>query len=92
MNVSWLMRTVNERIARQANAEDQCTGRFWGRFLLLQNRHTVPPVYKGRFKSQALLDEAALAACMAMNIDMGRFKPGTCRHGSNTRKLRSHQY
>ena len=29
INVSWLMRTVNERIARQANAEDQCTGRFW---------------------------------------------------------------
>jgi len=34
MNISWLMRTVNERIARQANAEGQCTGRFWGRFLL----------------------------------------------------------
>jgi len=64
MSVSWLMRTVNERIARQANAEDNCTGRFWGRFLLLQNRHTIHPVYKGRFKSQALLDEAASAACM----------------------------
>jgi REP element-mobilizing transposase RayT len=48
-NLSWFMKVVNESIARRANLEDNCTGHFW----------------ESRFKSQALLDERALLACMA---------------------------
>jgi hypothetical protein len=29
LDISWLMRELNESIARQANAEDACTGRFY---------------------------------------------------------------
>ena len=48
-DVSWWMRCLAEKIARQANKDDQCTGRFW----------------EGRYKAQLILDEPSLLACAA---------------------------
>jgi REP element-mobilizing transposase RayT len=47
-NLSWLMKSLSEPIARRANTEDKVNGRFW----------------QGRFTAQALLSEKALMAAM----------------------------
>lgn len=48
-SLSWFMKCLNEPIARQANAEDGCTGHFW----------------QARFHSQALCSDQALLTAMA---------------------------
>src|SRR6056297_555616 len=46
-DISWFMRALSEPIARMANRQDECTGRFW----------------EGRFKAMRIVDEAGLLAC-----------------------------
>ena len=48
-DLSWYMRCLNEPIARLANREDDCTGRFW----------------QGRFCSKELPNDRSVWACMA---------------------------
>lgn len=70
-DLSWFMRFLNEYIARRANREDGCKGRFW----------------EGRFSCSLLADEGAILACMVyvdlnpVRAGIGE-KPEDCRFTS----------
>ena len=70
-DISWFMRALAEPIARLANKQDECTGRFW----------------EGRFKCQRIVDEAGLLACsMYVDLNPVRAamasSPEECEHTS----------
>jgi len=78
-DVSWFMRALSEPIARMANQQDQCTGRFW----------------EGRFKAQRIIDEAGLLACsMYVDLNPVRAAivagPEGCRYTSAHDRAEAH--
>ena len=77
-SISWFMAKLKEPIARQANREDGCSGRFW----------------EGRFRSFAVLDEEAiLAVSTYVDLNAIRAglaeRPEDASHGSISERIAS---
>lgn len=47
VNIGWFMKSISEYIAKRANKEDECKGRFW----------------EGRFVCKRIYDEASVLQC-----------------------------
>ncbi len=75
-DVSWLMKMLNERIARLANEEEGITGRFWN----------------GRFHMTRLCDTVSILACLVyvdLNVIRAALAdtPEESRHTSAKRRI-----
>ncbi len=69
-SLSWFIKCINKPIALLVNRADNCTGYFWGTFLLQivgpeQNLHALHSCKtKARYTSQSSQTEEALLSCI----------------------------
>ncbi|MFT7387425.1 MAG: hypothetical protein ACI8VC_000665 [Candidatus Endobugula sp.] len=87
-SVSEFMQQLNQVIARQANIEENCTGRFWGRDLRLQCRHFPHPCESGSIQVATVTDRRS----PTHSDGLRRLKSYSCKDGGYPRAIETHQY
>ena len=87
-SVSEFMLQLNQVIARQSNIEENCTGRFWVRNLLLQCRHFPHSCGSGSIQVATITYRRSLAH----GDGLRRLKPHSCKNGRYSRAIQTHQY